>query len=233
LLSAALTAAGALTSMAQVYSVNIVGYVSQPVAPAAAGLGAAAGGSVFIQISNPLTDNKGNLATNVLDPASVASGSLSGLLLYKPRVTGGFDLNGVDGTDWYGDTIGTMTLNPGEGAIIDVGAISGATKLTYVGDVTLHADTPIPGGSPGLFLLISSAVPIEANLNDLFCPGDTGDQAFLKTGSGFTTIINDGGTWDDVKIPVATSFWFNNSTGGKPVRHWTQTYHIDTNTLTP
>src|SRR5690349_19984282 len=123
LLTAALTAAGALSSLAQVYSVNIVGYVNQPVGGGAAGLSAAAGGSIFVQVSNPLTDNKVNLLTNLIDPASVANGRLSGMLVYKPKISGGFDVLGVDGLDWFGDNVDTTTVAPGEGAILDLGQL--------------------------------------------------------------------------------------------------------------
>src|SRR5437762_6047984 len=115
LLTAALTAAGALTSMAQVYSVNVVGYVTQTIGAApAAGLGAAAGGLKFYNGSNPLDNKAGNKLKDVIPLP--ADGSYSGLVFYNPAPGGGFATAFADGADWDNPD---LVLAPGYGWVLE------------------------------------------------------------------------------------------------------------------
>src|SRR6266853_2824813 len=96
LLTAALSAAGALTSMAQVYSVNIVGYVNLPIPVG------------FSMIANQLNNSANNqLATLIPTPPNAS-------FFYKFNGAGYTVDDYTDGA-WEGDTSGTMTMNPGEG----------------------------------------------------------------------------------------------------------------------
>src|SRR5258707_4955360 len=122
LLTAALSAAGALTAMAQVNPVNIVGNVNLPVPQG------------FSMIANQLNNSANNqLATLIPTPPNAS-------FFYK--------FNGVsyqidDFTDgaWEGDTAGAMTMNPGEGIFIFA---SSAFTATFVGEVQIYSSTPIP-----------------------------------------------------------------------------------------
>src|SRR5688500_5525594 len=98
LLTAALCAAGAATSMAQVYSVNMVGYINQSI-PAG-----------FSMIANQLNNSPDNrIATLFPAPAD-------GTRIYKFDGTGFIIMDYVDG-QWSAQAL-TETLGPGEGAYI-------------------------------------------------------------------------------------------------------------------
>jgi hypothetical protein len=145
LLAAAFAAAGVATSMAQVYSVNAVGYVNTTLVPG------------FNLISNPLNaaDNKIETLFN-----NFQGGPRDGTIVYK-FVNGNFQnasYIALFGT-WSGDAVGQTTL-PGEGVFVflpNPAAGEAANKvLTFVGEVPQNQTTVnIPKG----FSIISSPVP--------------------------------------------------------------------------
>ncbi len=210
LLTAALSAAGALTSMAQVYSVNIVGYVNLPVPQG------------FSMIANQLNNSANNqLATLIPTPPNAS-------FFYK--------FNGVsyqidDFTDgaWEGDTAGAMTMNPGEGIFIFA---SSAFTATFVGEVQLSSSTPIAHG----FNIVSSAIPqqglLDTDLGYPNGPGTTpGNAEFFYQFNGISYRINDftDGAWegDDggsaPTIHVGEAFWIFNP---NPATAWSRTFTV-------
>src|SRR5438477_5934309 len=130
LLTAALTAAGALISMAQVYSVNIVGYINLTVPKG------------FSMIANQLNASPDNKLSSVI-PAPPENTTV-----YK------FNGHGYDAFNFSADNPGwfptTGSLAPGEGGFIAVDPASIApatsTTLTLVGEVQLVSTTPVANG---------------------------------------------------------------------------------------
>lgn len=143
LLTASIMAAGLGASMAQVYSVNAVGYVNYAISR-----------SGFACIANPLNGTN-NLANTVLKAPADA-------LLYR-FVNGHYtEPDSYDGSSWL-DPFGnpsTTVLNPGEGFFLYVPA---AATITFVGEVPQGANltNPIPAG----FSIRASVVPQSAPLN--------------------------------------------------------------------
>ena len=140
LLTAALTAAGVASSMAQVYSINAVGYVNKPIP------------NGFSIIANPLT------AT----PAS--ANELKNLIPAPPLGTTVYLFRGGNfvicafNTDDFGvnawDTNPTML--PGEGAFIY--NPSSSFTVTFVGEVAQSTAGPLVNPLPSGFSLRSSTL---------------------------------------------------------------------------
>jgi hypothetical protein len=144
LLAAAFAAAGVATSMAQVYSVNAVGYVNKTLTPG------------FNLISNPLiaADNTIQSLFN-----NFQGGVREGTTVYK-FVGTGFQTAGFDEIGGWGGNGATATLVPGEGAFVFIpNPLPGESAnkvLTFVGEVPQNqTSTPLPRG----FSMKSSVVP--------------------------------------------------------------------------
>jgi hypothetical protein len=168
LLTAALSAAGVATSMAQaVYSVNAVGYVN-----------------------TPLTAGKFNLVSNPLDSSSDV---ITNLFAALPNNSTVFKyVNGqytsylkVSPTTWLPAAAGTVEVNPGEGVFVRVGGTANVT-VTFVGEVRQGAlSHPVPQG----FSIQSSEVPQTGGLQTTlgFTPV-SGDTVFqFDPDAGYTS----------------------------------------------
>jgi hypothetical protein len=207
LLTAALSAAGIATSMAQapVYSVNAVGYVNTALVKG------------YNLISNPL-DNKatgGNLIKNLF--ASLPPGSQ----IFKFNAQGKFDLATVD--DFTGEVTGPaadQTLVPGEGVFIQV---SSPVTVTFVGEVPAGSlSNPIPKG----FSIRSSQVPQAGKLTtDLQFPGTDGDQisVFNESTQKYAVSSFEFGAWDvEPTVDVGEAVFVNTAAA----KNWTRTFSI-------
>src|SRR5205807_10156947 len=99
LLTAALSAAGLVTSMAQVYSVNIVGYINLNIPVG------------YSMIANQLNASPDNTIVNLIPTPP------EGTFIYK-YFTDGSGFHSADFADgaWEGET--TLTANPGQGVFI-------------------------------------------------------------------------------------------------------------------
>jgi len=144
ILAAAFAAAGVATSMAQVYSVNAVGYVNKTLTPG------------FTLVSNPLNaaDNKISTIFN-----NFQGGPRDGTTVYK-FVGTGFQTAGFDEFGGWSGQGANVTLLPGEGAFVfipnPIGGEAANKVLTFVGEVPQNAtSTPLPRG----FSMKSSVVP--------------------------------------------------------------------------
>lgn len=159
LLTAAVSAAGIATSMAQVFSVNAVGYINVDV-PAG-----------FSMIANQLNNGDNSLNT-VIPNAEV------GTTIFKFNPTSG----GFETATFIADWNPNLTLAPGEGAFIQVGS---DTVITFVGEVPQGSlSQQVPAG----LSIQSSQVPQAGNLDtDLNFPAEIGDTVFFFRNAGYET----------------------------------------------
>jgi len=163
LLTAVLALAGISSSMAEVYSVNAVGFVNVEIKPG------------FNLVSNPLNGTPNNNLGTVLPNVPLDTA------LYKWKPTGGYaifvfseyeDATQPDGInegwlDSNGNVASSTTFSPGEGGFIKTPAGNPGFTLTFVGEVAqsvggVALENPIPAG----FSIRSSQVPQKLPLND-------------------------------------------------------------------
>jgi hypothetical protein len=183
LLITAVAAAGAATSMAQVFSVNAVGYVNKTI-PA----------SGFAMVSNPL-----KAATNTIDALFAGVPAGTQVYVFDPA-TKQYDVGTFDDLDSsFGPTVGPKTLMPGQGVFVRNPTAQPLT-ITFVGEVpqgTLNTAMVV-----GL-QIISSQVPQAGNYADLSFPNKlahgltAGDQLYKF-------VINDADATKNQKYDVAT-----------------------------
>jgi hypothetical protein len=212
LLAAAFAAAGVATSMAQVYSVNAVGYVNVTLKPG------------FNLVSNPLiaSDNSiGNLFKNI-------QGTIPGGLSVFKFVNNNFVSASWDEFDlkYSPDSAAAETVVPGDGVFVFNPGSTDLT-LTFVGEVSQGATTtPLPRG----FSIKASVVP-QAGKPDAFgLPGAPGDSLYKYN---TTTKNYDASTFDefDLKwvpdLPVINVgeafFYFRNGAA----TNWTRTFSVN------
>jgi len=171
LLTAVLSAAGAATSLAQVYSVNAVGYIN---------LAMPRGFSI---IANQLDAGTGNNTV-----AKVIAAPPDGTLVYKWTGTG-FAINSFDSI-LGGWSDAAMTLAPGEAVFINLPA---AHTATLVGEVPQGALTTAVGSG---FSMLSSKVPQKAGLSTVLgYPAADGDIIYA-----FDRDSNSDGVFDAYNI---------------------------------
>jgi hypothetical protein len=218
LLTAALSVAGIATSMAQVYSVNAVGYVNVPVLPG------------FNLIANQLNRTGGNTLNSLFSGATTES------QVFKYLANGSYTADIFDGTGWLDAETGdpsVRTLNPGEGAFFYLAGSTPQT-ITLVGEV--------PQGNVGIsltpgFSLVSSKVPQSVPIDTIGVP-DVVEALFLTynatTQSYNISLINDGTDWlqseTGVVTPatpkVAEGFFFYNPSQSTPIA-WVRTFSVN------
>jgi len=205
LLTAALSAVGLSTSMAQsVFSVNAVGFVTVDVPPG------------LSMIANPLT-----APTNTV--AALFAGVPDGTTIYKYDGTT-FSLNTFEFGDWGNPT---EKLVPGEGAFI---RNPGTTPLpiTFVGEVSQGSlSHPIPG--PNKLSIQSSEVPQAGKLvADLAFPVTEGDTVYQYDNASklYVSHTFEFGDWSggEPQPKVGESF-FVRKVDSKP---WTRTFSVNT-----
>ena len=186
LLSAALAVATVATSMADVFSVNVVGYVNKTYPTG------------FSIINNPLVNS--NNTVGVLFPNVPFFTQI-----YKFG-SGGYSSANTFVGNWSDPT---MTLSPGEGAFIN---FPSPYTNTYVGEVLIGAQTNslVPG-----FTLAGSKVPqagaLQGSLGvtpaffDIVYKFDSANQTYLPA----NTFV---GSWSggDPVIDVAEGFFYLN-----------------------
>jgi hypothetical protein len=195
LLTAALTAAGVATSMAQVYSVNMVGYINLPIP---------AGYSI---IANQLNGTPDNQVVNLI-PAPPEETTF-----YKYNGAG-FDVLEYFGGAYSGAT--AMTLNPGESAYI---AASAAFTATFVGEVQLASSLSINPGYQMISSVLPQSLPVDGNPNDgnpaapagLGYPVAEEDTIYRynNAASGFDVYEYFGGAWNPAPPTpnIGEGFW--------------------------
>jgi hypothetical protein len=198
-------AASLVTSMAQVYSVNIVGYVNTAV-PAG-----------FSMIQNPLNASPDNKLANVLPiPAQPCV-----IYLYQAS-SGGYLINEFDGEAWADDQ---MVINPGDGFFMyNPGA---AFTITFVGEVpTGSLSTPLVTG----FNMVGSKVPQSGKLQtDLgYVPAAPAEAVyqFRNATGGYDIYGWDTGVWDPDEPVLGVGeavFIYRLGAPG----NWTRTFNVN------
>ncbi len=178
LLTAAVSAAGVASSMAQanVFSVNAVGYVNTTLTPK------------FNLIANPL--NAADNSINALFKNGVNGTIPNGLQVYKFNGTS-FTTLTYDDLDGSFGTAGAATLVPGEGAFVRVPGTANVT-ITFVGEV-MQGD--LKNAYPKGLSIRSSQVPQEGIITDLGFKGKNGDQIFMYDTAGQKYVTS---TFDDI-----------------------------------
>jgi hypothetical protein len=209
LLTAALSAAGIATSMAQVYSVNAVGYVNTSLVTG------------FNLISNPL-DNKssanGNSVANLFGDQLVNGGTV-----YKfNSATSQYQTFNYDSLAGWPAAATTTLVPPGEGVFVRVGA---PITVTFVGDVpTGSLSVSIPAG----FSIRASQVPQEGNVTaaPFNFPAASGDSIyqFLPNQTYNTANFDDLAGWSKaINVKVGEAFFVRTAV----TKNWTRTFNVN------
>jgi len=191
LLAAAFAAAGVATSMAQVYSVNAVGYVNVSIP------------NGFSMVSNPL---------------KAADDSIQSLFKnITPSIPLGFKIFAFQNgaflpTISYDDIAGVYIPAASAAAVVDPGngvfvfnPSASAITATFVGEVAQGTlSNPIPKG----FSIKANQVPQSGGPDTFGLPGALGDKVFVynTTKKGYDTYI-----FDDI-----TNTWTSQTTTGLP-----------------
>lgn len=220
LLTAALGVASVATSMAQaVYSVNVVGYVSQALRPG------------FNLIANQLNASPNNNLNTVL-----AGVPLESQVLKFANNNYGSDI--YDGAAWLDATTGnpsTTVVNPGQGFFFfNPGAAN--LPVTLVGEVVTGNGLNV--GLPAGFSLISSIVPQDISLSSANGFPQILEAQYLTfnaaTQNYDTALINDGTGWldsvtgnpADARPVVGQGFFFFNPNA--TAANWTRNFNPNT-----
>jgi hypothetical protein len=209
ILTAAVGAIGVATSMAQVYSVNAVGYINLTVQPG------------FNLLANQLTSADMNLATLLPAPPP-------GTTAYK-LVSGSYQIRTFDPDDltWLPAT--ALPIAPGDGVFLS--NPSSAFTWTLVGEVPQGTlVTPLPTG----FGMVSSQVPqggaIQTALGLIPQPGYS-VYRFLNNGvtSGYqiSTFDPDDLAWlpSEPNLNVGEAILLLNPSGAQ--QQWSRTFSVN------
>jgi len=159
LLTAALAAVGVSSSMAQVYSVNAVGYVNLTIP------------SGFSMIANQFVQPSYTLGSLIPNPPPST-------VVYK-YTPAGYLIYTFDDIDlvWYPDANGTIPL--GSGVFI---LAPSQFNLTFVGEVPQGTlTTPTPHG----FSIVASQVPQAGPVSALGLQGEPADVIYRYTPAGY------------------------------------------------
>jgi len=217
LIAAAALAASVISSQAQVYSQNIVGYINTPLAP------------TFNLLSAPMQSSPTNSAEDLMGSA-LQGGDV--LFIWNG---GGYTTYQFEGTGNWVD----QNFNPVNVPLIPAGTgfyyqnNSGSEETnTCVGTVVL---TNLVSLAP-TFNFIASTPPIATVADSTNMLGNVlqgGDVLFLWNGGGFTTYQFEGiGNWVDQNfnpttdpvLPVGQGFIYQNNSGSEEV--WTNNFTI-------
>jgi hypothetical protein len=217
LLTAALTAAGVATSMAQVYSVNQVGYINHTIP------------SGFSMLANQLNNSPDNkVITQFPTPPE-------GTQIYKFDATTDtfIFLQFVDGA-WEGDDF-NVAFGPGEGIWINTPT---SFAHTFVGECQLASTLSLLSGFNMVSSVLPQALPLTGAPNDgvpaapvgLGYPVGEGDQVYQYDAATDTFIFNQfvDGAWegDGGGAPPTTgiseAFWISAS----GPRSWSRNYVV-------
>jgi hypothetical protein len=218
LLLAVAAVAAAVSTQAQVYSVNAVGYVNRTLKPG------------YNLVANPL-----NAADNTIGSVfmNFQGGPKNGTIIYK-LVGSGFQSSRYDDLDgFYSGQATTLTVVPGEGVYVLIPGTEDKT-ITFVGEVVQGpTSTPLPRG----FSIKSSVVPQAVKPDALGAgsiPAANGDiiYRYNTTTKGF----------DSYRFDDLDGTWSHNGVAGLPVfdvgeafyylrvgaaTNWTRTFSVN------
>jgi hypothetical protein len=204
LVAAAALAAGLATSMAQVYSQNVVGYVNLSTAA-----------NAYNIINNPLQYTNNDVSFVFQNPPP-------GLTIFKRNSSG----TGYDQSQYDPDIPGwsaPLVVNPGDG--IWITSPVNYTN-TFVGEVLQGAlSLPIPAG----YSLKGSQVPQSAGVQTVMgYPVSNLDTFYFWNGVGYDQTQYDpdipGWSAGEPTPKVGQGFWINNAGGNK---NWTRNFTVN------
>jgi hypothetical protein len=211
LIAAAALAAGVMTSQAQVYSQNIVGYINVPLA------------SGFNFVANQF-DSDGTGTNNSIYTSVGTNLPANTSVLYWNPTTALFSTTKLSGTGkWSANNqLLTNAVNPGSGFFIDVAA---PTNVTFVGNVITGTNTyPIIAG----FQVVAPSGPVAGTLDTTNGYTPSKNDSILvwnNVTSLFTTHKYSGTAWSgggDPQLTVGEAVFLNaiNNT------NWTQILNV-------
>jgi len=215
ILTAALSVAGAATSMAQVYSVNAVGYVNTTVPAKGLAL-----------VSNPLNAADNSINGLFTDAAKAAGGMQVFTFTPGTGANAGYKTFTWDPDFAAFDPDGTDKVDPGHGVFVKNPTAAPIT-ITFVGDV--------PQGSLSTTLvkglqIVASAVPQEGAVDTLGFVPSGADQIynFDTTKQGYATTASydpDFQSWDPAtpSLKVGEAVFLRSANGGA----WTRTFSVN------
>jgi hypothetical protein len=219
LLTAALTAAGVATSMAQVYSVNMVGYINHTIP------------SGFSMLANQLNNSPDNkVVTQFPTPPE-------GTQVYKyDAATDTFAFMQFVDSAWEGDEgFADVAVGPGEGIWINSPS---SFAHTFVGEVQLASSLSLLSGFNMVSSVLPQALPLTGNPNDGVAAAPVGlgfqiaegDQVyqFRPADDQFTFSQFADGQWEGdngdavPSIGISEAFWINLSSP----RSWSRNFVV-------
>jgi hypothetical protein len=213
LLTAALSVATAATSMADVFSVNAVGYINLTLNPG------------FNMIANQLNSTNNNSLNSVLPSVPADS------LVYTFN-NGVYTVDVFDGSQWLdNDTAAPSTtqLTPGKGFFFNNPASTNIT-VTLVGEVPQGTNSV---ALPPAFSLVSVVVPQQLPLVASNAFPAVADMLYysFKTNT-YTVLVYDGAQWlnNDTAVPetpnpaVGEGFFINNPGAAT---NWTRAFSVN------
>jgi len=215
LLSGVVAALSGASLMAQVYSLNAVGYINVTCPPG------------FSIIADHLYAN-GNLTPQYISPlldSQLLDGAHNGVELFK-FVSGSYASFTVNSSAaWSTPTVTTTTFNPGEAAFL-YNPFSTNITLTFVGTVPQGnlTNSMVQG-----FNLVSSIVPQSGAIDTVLgLTPAVGDEVFqLALGSYVTDVINGSGGWSTGAAPVPAVgegfFYYTPTASGE---NWVRTFNV-------
>jgi hypothetical protein len=223
LVTAALSLAAVATSMAQVYSVNAVGYVNKTLEPG------------FNLIANQLDRTPDNKLDTLLGGVPVESQ----VFKYSSN-TGLYKADIYDGAAWLDAESGNpsaTTVNPGEGFFFYNAKVpAGQITVTFVGQVPQgNVGMSLPAGK---FSLVSSKVPQSIALNPANGFPNVLESLYITydaVAQGYnTSLINDGSGWLNsvsgdpavAQPAVGEGFFIFNADTVNPLV-WTRTFSVN------
>jgi len=208
LFGAALSAIGLSGALGQVYSQNVVGYVSV-VAPKGLSM-----------IANQLDNKNGNKLVDVLP--TVPDGSTIHFFVGGSYTSIGY-FGGWDGAP-------TIALAPGSGAFLEIpsDASDASRKLTFVGEV-LQKTASNGSIAPGLSIVSSKTPRAGKVTTDLKFPAGEaldGSNAFKYNNAkaGYDTFDLFGGWAAEPSVAVGESFFFFNANAA--AQAWNQDFEV-------
>jgi hypothetical protein len=207
LMVAAIGAAGAVASQAQVFSVNAVGYVNKT-APA----------NGYAMLANPL-----KAATNTIN--ALFTGVPNGFQVYLYSPTTGYKTLTFDDLDGSFGADGNAELLPGQGVFV---RSPSEKQITFVGEVMQGNLTTqlVPG-----LQIVSSQVPQQGTPTALGLTGVAGDQIYQFDVATQKYVIS---TYDDLDnkylgpsgeptIDVGEAFFLKKGAAGT----WTRNFNVN------
>lgn len=212
LLTAVLSIAAAASSMADVFSVNVVGYVNVSLATG------------FNLLGNPLVSSNNNAIGQVLPTAA------EGSVLYTLKTDGSFNTDLFASGAWYDSATevpSTTTLAPGKGFFI---FSPSATNITFVGEVKQGTNGVALNSG---FSLVSSVAPQSYELVGTNFPTSSAYTHYKLVGSSYQISAFDPSIgWYDtqteaprqVLTDVAKGFFIFNNGGAQT---WTRSFSVN------